>query len=516
MRHLTTLFVALILGIMGAPHAMAQWECNPPDAMLPDWRASVPRPVLGDSALVQLYNKSWEIASGRVRRGPDGMVASPYIDENCYDDQIWIWDGCFMVLFCKYDPEQFPGKETLSNYYSPIHDGKRTPLRIHLRDNPPLFAWAEHENIKFTGDRDRIAFLDSTRYLERHYQYYNNLRKGDRDSLLSPLPIFTTVHRDNSGDIIGYTSIGNSSGMDNTPRGRDAGGWDSIMWVDAICQQALAADRIAEIRRLAGDEPGAQKWDAERDRLADVINSLYWDPVDGFYYDITIADHKPVRVATLGSYWALLAGIVPPQRIPALVDKLRDPDWFGGERPLNSLSRSDADFDSITGNYWRGGIWLPMAYMTAKALERNGYAELADSLTANTVQMMSRVYQNTEPHTVWETYSPVADAPSTEHGHRVRQEFCGWSALGPISLLIENIMGFREANGLDRTLRWDVKHNLGNYGIDNLRFGPVTASLHYDPTTRRITVSTNEPFTLILPGYIARIPAGRSALTLPQ
>lgn len=72
------------------PRAAAQWNENPPDAVLPEWRGTAPEVVLEDTSLVSLYERTWDIAAGRVRRGPEGMVASPYMDENCYDDQIWI------------------------------------------------------------------------------------------------------------------------------------------------------------------------------------------------------------------------------------------------------------------------------------------------------------------------------------------------------------------------------------------------------------------------------------------
>ncbi|MDE7237695.1 MAG: hypothetical protein K2N66_07735, partial [Paramuribaculum sp.] len=176
-----------VAALLGALSLKAQWNVNPPDAVLPDWRAGVPRVIHPDSSLTRLYERAWDIAAGRVRRGPDGMVASPYLDENCYDDQIWIWDACFMVMFSKYAPDIFPGKETLLNLYAPIHDGAPSPLRIHWRDNPPLFAWIERLNYTFTGDTAHIdGILRDKRYLQRHYEWVNNLVTGERNEALSP------------------------------------------------------------------------------------------------------------------------------------------------------------------------------------------------------------------------------------------------------------------------------------------------------------------------------------------
>lgn len=74
---------------------------------------------------MELYHKTWEIAAGRVRKGPEGLPGSPYMDENCYEDQIWIWDTCFMVLFAKYAPNSFPGEGSMDNLYKPIWDKEK-------------------------------------------------------------------------------------------------------------------------------------------------------------------------------------------------------------------------------------------------------------------------------------------------------------------------------------------------------------------------------------------------------
>lgn len=501
--------------LAAAQTADAQWNTTPPDAVSPDWRASVPEVVFPDSSLVDLYNRAWATAAGRVRRGPEGMVASPYLDENCYDDQIWIWDGCFMVMFSKYAPDAFPGKETLMNYYAAIHDGAPSPLRIHLLDNPPLFAWTELENFRFSADTTRLSMLlGEAGYLEKHYRFFNNLTTGDHNPALTPNPIFINVCRNDAGEPIGYIWNGNGSGMDNTPRGRKSGGWRSIMWVDAISQQALSARSIAELNALNGDTAAAARWTDEFNRLACEINTRYWDDEEGFYFDVDTATGKPCRVMTIASFWPMLAGVASPEQAARMVEKLRDPDLFGGELPWNSLARTDVDYDSISGNYWRGGIWLPMVYMGTKALERYGYTELADSLARQIVEMQARAYNDIEPHTIWETYNPNAEGPSTEHGHTVRQEFCGWSALGPISLFVENILGFRRADGLQRELQWDINPANGIHGLRRLRFGDVEADLIYYPADNRIATRANRPFTLAVGSRKFAVPAGATEITL--
>lgn len=484
-----------------------------PDAVHPKWQAEIPRIVHPEQSLVNLYEKTWEIAADRVRKGPEGLPASPYLDENCYDDQIWIWDACFMVMFAKYAPAAYPGKQTLENLYYPIHENHPTPLRIHMRDNPPLFAWTEYNNYLFSGDRGQVRHvLEDKQYLQRHFNYFNTVPCGDCNPQISPNPIYREVVRDEQGQIIGYIWTGRASGMDNTVRGRDAGGDRKIMWIDAISQQALSALYISRLSEAYGDRKQAQIWKKQYNELKKVINKYYWDARDGFYYDISVENREFCRIKTPASFWAMLAEIPNKQQAAQMVTYLSDPQTLGGNYPWTSLSRDDKDHNAETGDYWRGGIWLPMVYMGTKALEKYGYYELADELAEKVIRQQLRTYQNVSPHTIWECYNPSKDEPSTECGERARSEFCGWSALGPISLFIENMLGFREINALKQTIHWDLKKKNGTHGLRNLKFGTTTTDLIYDASTAQIQIKTNHPYTLILNGKKHRIKVGENII----
>jgi hypothetical protein len=89
----------------------------------------------------------------------------------------------------------------------------------------------------------------------------------------------------------------------------------------------------------------------------------------------------------------------------------------------------------------------------------------------------------------------------------VRPDFCGWSALGPISLFLENVLGFREINGLTRSVVWDCPDEPGSLGIRNLRFGEVCADLLFE--NGKLTASANLPFTLIFRGQSLTVSGGR-------
>ena len=62
-------------------------------------KSLLPQPVYSpDPGLVDLYWAAWGLGLGAGEAsGRDSPVA--YMDENLWDDTIWIWDTEFMVLF---------------------------------------------------------------------------------------------------------------------------------------------------------------------------------------------------------------------------------------------------------------------------------------------------------------------------------------------------------------------------------------------------------------------------------
>lgn len=96
--------------------------------------------------------------------------------------------------------------------------------------------------------------------------------------------------------------------------------------------------------------------------------------------------------------------------------------------------------------------------------------------------------------------------PSTnEHGKIARKDFCGWSALGPISLFIENVLGFNTIDAQKKEIHWR-KHQPGLHGIRNLRFGDIIATIL--AKGKSCTVESTAPYTLIVNGKKFEIKKG--------
>ncbi len=497
-----------------------------------NWKEHIPKPIFPKCpAYEELYIKAFELAHDHIK-DVKGMPQTPYMDEAFCDTQIWIWDTCFMAQFCKFAGEVFPGVESLKNFYEVLYDekilpqimtnknepfwtgaipGKMNDIVIHIADNPPLFAWTEYENAKLSGDIFHVKdLLYNKKYLQKHYEWLENLKAP-----ITPKGVHCQTCL--IAEDIGYRWEGGRSGMDNTPRGRKAIKDGNIrpnnpdmLWVDAICQQALSAKCIANLFELVGDESNSLIWQDKFNAKKEIVNRYYWDSNDKFYYDIDINTKEFYKVKTIASYWTLISGIADKEQAKCLVELISNPKFFGGDVPLISLSRDDGDYYP-DGRYWRGGLWLPTAYMALRGIFDYGYYDEGRTAAKKIFEHMLKTYKEFNPHTIWECYSPEKPMPSlTDCGSSfVRPHFCGWSALGPISIYLEFILGFYSINAFNKEIKWAIpKEVSGKIGVKNLRFGNVKTDIILEDGV--FYVNSNEPYTLIADGVEYKIKIGKN------
>ena len=476
----------------------------------------LPEPVYEPKPeFVDFYHFAWNLVSEHLMDIP-GMPCNPYMDEAFCKTQLWIWDTSFMSFFCRYSGGAFPGVESLSNFYDVMYGtrklpdvlvpenepswthytpGTTAPIKIHIADNPPLLAWAEYESALFSGNIARIR--ETLPLLEKHYEFLENLRDTFRAEWLFCETCWRT-------DTLGYHWEGGRSGMDNTPRGRKGPCADrsrpaepELLWLDALAQQALAAGSIAKLHTLLGNTVAAEEWNTQKVTKAKLLQEHYFDVEDGCFYDISAENGAFCKVPTIASFWPLTAGCATPEQAEAMLQKLEDPMWFGGDYPFVSLARKDADFVEHGGAYWRGGIWLPTAYATLCGLREYGMEDAAVKYAKRLLNQMLATFENNTPHSIWEAYSPSAPEPALGESslHRVRTNFCGWSALGPISIFIEYVVGIHSVNAFKRKVCWTLdKENTKSIGLRNLRFGSIVTTLIASDGFCEVT--SNEAYTL--------------------
>jgi len=458
------------------------------DTPLPHYevdRQKIPVPILDSNpGWLDMYWKCWELAMNKAKKPyPDSPFVSNYIDE-AFNDNIFQWDTNFMLLFWNYLYYLFPAIQSHDNFYCRQHengyicreiqekngqdfyyDGKDNTTLTHTI-NPPLFPWIEYEYYKISGDDSRFKLIIPV--LEKYGEWLdsNRIKPGTRHGL--------------------YWQTGLGSGMDNTPRSGSG-------WICMSAQMAMFYRYLGKICAHENQTEKATRFYAKSSDIARKINQWMWNRQDGLYYDVD-DDGNQVKVKTAASFWPLLAEICSPQQAHRLVQNLKDAHTFWRTIPFPTLSADHPDYHP-EGHYWLGGVWAPTNYMIIKGLQKYGFQEFAAEASEKYLHGMYQVFKKTG--TVWENYAPE----NFEPGDIAKKDFVGWTGLGPISLLIENVLGI-QLDALNNTIHWHL-HRTDRHGMQQLRFQDAVVSLiaakrASEAAPVKITVESNKILTVEL------------------
>ena len=474
---------------------------------IPDFKThknQLPRPILeGNPGWVDMYWKSWEIAFKGFKSPPTGSpLVSNWIDE-AFSENIFQWDTIFMIMFARYGHDVFPAIESLDNFYALQYESGFIGREFRERDgqlihfdfvgglfsprgwknmiNPPLFAWAEVESYRLTGDADRLKHVLPA--LEKYAEWLN--RDGDpeaEDWESNGRISKTTEHK-----LYWNTPLG--SGMDNTPRPAEKGAG----WVEMSAQMVIMYDNLAIMCDVLEEHEKATFFRKQRSEISDRINQWCWNEEDGFYYDV-LANGEQFKKKTIGGFWPLLAGVPSLEQADKLVKHLSNEAEFWRPMIFPTLSADEPEYVE-TGGYWRGSIWAPTNVMVIKGLQHYGVDVFAAEATEKYLAGMYKVFQDS--NTVYENYAPEFFLP----GDPAKADFVGWTGCGPIQLLFENVMGLRP-DGFHNKLLWKIRRT-DRHGVEQLKLGANQISVLCEARESRgepahLTVYCEKPFRLVV------------------
>ncbi|MFK5855837.1 MAG: trehalase family glycosidase [Bacteroidota bacterium] len=461
----------------------------------------LPEPVLEtEPQLVDMYYAAWQMAWNKIQQGTPKNGFEPYYMDEGFNELIYQWDICFITSFAIYGRNVFPVMPSLDNFYKKQRaDGyiqrvywetngqiANEPTTDEPMVNPPLFAWIEWRYYQISGDTSRFQHV-----LQVLIKYYEWTEKNCRTA---------------KGKGLFYiTSLG--SGMDNTPRNNVGKG----AWIDYSSQQALAALYISKIAKVQNDINTQELYSEKYSEIKTKINTLLWNDSTHFYYDFT---ENEVLNSTMhiGAFWTLISEVCTSDNLPYITSHLQNPEEFWRPHLIPTLAANQPEFDE-KGHYWLGSVWAPTNYMVIKGLMVNNELALADSIAFNHLNHISDIYLNFKPEidkiafderfndnysTLWECYSSELNEPATRWDNTFysRQDFVGWTGLAPISLLIENVLGF-DIVGKDNLINWNIKRT-DKHGIKNILLGNQKVTLIFEIIDNNpiIIVKCEEPFSL--------------------
>lgn len=428
-------------------------------------KEQLPIPILdSEPGYVEMYWKAWELAFKHFKKPPENSPFVSNILDEAFNENIFQWDMIFMVMFARYANDVFPAVNSLDNFYCRQHESGYICREISEKDgsdfvfvgrentiNPPLFSWAEIESFKNTGDISRFEMVLPV--LEKYVEWLNKdgslKTAGGSNWENYGRKAHNSVHQL-------YWNTGLGSGMDNTPRGGNG-------WVDMSCQMVIQYNNLAEIAGILENTEKEKYFNNEAAKISKRINEFCWNETDGLYYDVDSLGNQ-IKWKTAGCFWAMLAGVASKEQAAKLVENLKDTSSFWRKNVFPTLAADQKNFDH-KGGYWLGSVWAPTNYMIIKGLEKYGYDDFARKATEKYLDQLYCVYEKT--NTLWENYSSEFCLP----GDPAKPDFVGWTGDGPISLLIENILGFR-VDGVNNTLTWHISRT-DKHGIKNLTISDI-------------------------------------------
>src|SRR5262249_44079168 len=133
-------------------------------------RRALPEPFwAGHAPAIDCYAEAWRLAFAHLRRPePASGFVARFIDP-AFNDCVFMWDSCFMLLFARYGERAFPFSRTLDNFYAKQHpDGficreigralgdDRFERFDPSSTGPNVLAWTEWEHYRNFADLDRL------------------------------------------------------------------------------------------------------------------------------------------------------------------------------------------------------------------------------------------------------------------------------------------------------------------------------------------------------------------------
>ena len=416
-------------------------------------RAKLPEPVWANRKdVIACYWKAWELAFLNLHGvTSENHFISPYIDP-AFNKHIFMWDTSFMVLFGRYGYNAFNFQGSLDNFYNRQHKDGFICREISTINGDELFErfdpsstgpniipWAEWEYFLNFNDKKRLkAIFDP---LLAYYQWFRTYRSWPDGS---------------------YYSTGWGCGMDNQPRVPEGFHFEFspafMSWIDTSLQEVFAGKILIAMGEKLDRRNDVKNIEIEIKQLTGYLHKNMWDEKTSFFYD-RYRNGSLSNVKSIASYWALLAEVVPKDKLGKFVGHLENPNEFARLHRVPTLS-ADAPGFMADGEYWRGGVWAPTSYMVLRGLTKYNQDSLAYEIAFNHLDNVVKVFNETG--TLWENY-----APDKVKG-MFRRDLVGWTGLVPISVLFEYVFGIRP-NVPENLITWDVRL-LDEFGVKKYPF----------------------------------------------
>lgn len=406
-----------------------------------------------DQDFVDMYDRTWVWIEEGWKEGLQGQLLPQGFLHTGEDGVISLFDCCLESLFLVYSNQKFDPCPQIDYFYAMQDADGRISERYNYLEGK---AVTDAEN-------PLGVTLPLLPYVE--YVFYHKIGNKKRlKEVIGHLEAYMTWLAENFQRPNGLYSVPyQACKMGNIRR------HDALYTVDFNAAMALAALYMSNIGDILNDKELSFRYKRVYFSLKTRINSMMWDPIKRFYFDLDANEERIVANKHIGCYWTLLAEIPNFEYAEYLIAQLKDPNEFGTDNPFPCLPVSNPDY-SVNGEGYRGGVVPFYTYMVIKGLNKYTSSIFARECAIRHMYFILDTLHPDEETVgeVWEAYKPTSEGASisTDGTYTNRKRYLPMLGLTTITLMIENIIGL-EISLPRKTVDW-MMPSLEAMGIENL------------------------------------------------
>jgi glycogen debranching enzyme len=341
------------------------------EAPIPDWLAGNPR---------RAYYKALSVQKVNIESAQQDIPCRWTTPDRMPHRHMWLWDTAFHALGLRHVRPDLAEDALRALLAKQCENGKlalavQPGVAPSPEDDaqPPIVAWSLAQ---WPSSSDAAFWREVYPALVRYVAWFETHRKDATG-------LYGWRIRADDDPIRG--ARGGESGMDNSPR------FDDVTRMTAVDLSSYMAAEYAALEQMArglGLDDDARQWRARRDAIAEQVNTLLWDDVDQFYYDLDDSGEF-IRVMTTAGFMPLLGGIPDRNRAEALRMHVTHPHEFYSPFPVCSVALDDYRFN---GDMWRGPSWPNVNVLLYHGLTAYGFHEEAHTIAHKTLAEITRLY----------------------------------------------------------------------------------------------------------------------------
>jgi len=258
-----------------------------------------------------------------------------------------------------------------------------------------------------------------------------------------------------------------------------------------------AKRRLADLARRLGEKELGAKLDAEATDLRERFDRAFWMDDVGFYAIALDREKRQVGSISSNPGHCLWSGIVPPERVNKVVDRLLDPSMDCGWG-IRTYAAGQPGYNPV--GYHTGTVWPHDNALIAAGMKRAGRHDAADRVATRIFEAAQHSPDFRLPELFCGFDRGLADVPVP---YPVACSPQAWAAATSLSLL-QTMLGMH-ADAASNVLELDRPHLpswLGKVTVHELRVGERTVDLLFHrwrgTTTSAEVLRRDGPLELVI------------------